>query len=281
MNQHLQQVASGERFEFGKNWAEFLKLLDENRIAQAEISLQDLLETKSLEGLSFLDAGCGSGLFSLAARRLGARVHSFDFDPQSVACAMELKRRYFPGDAAWSIQEGSLLDTGLLKALGRFDIVYSWGVLHHTGAMWTALENVISLVGDSGRLFISIYNDQGKFSRRWWKIKQIYNRLPPALRFLVLWPVGAHLWWRPTVKDFLLLRPLHSWREYNQKRGMSPWRDVVDWVGGFPFEVATPEQIFDFYRQRGFSLERLLTCGGTLGCNQFVFRRTGGAAPRV
>jgi 2-polyprenyl-3-methyl-5-hydroxy-6-metoxy-1,4-benzoquinol methylase len=281
MNQHLQEVASGERFEFGKNWAEFLKLLDENRIAQAEISLQDLLETKSLEGLSFLDAGCGSGLFSLAARRLGARVHSFDFDPQSVACAMELKRRYFPGDAAWSIQEGSVLDTGLLKALGRFDIVYSWGVLHHTGAMWTALENVISLVGDSGRLFISIYNDQGKFSRRWWKIKQIYNRLPPALRFLVLWPVGAHLWWRLTVKDFLLLRPLHSWREYNQKRGMSPWRDVVDWVGGFPFEVAKPEQIFDFYRQRGFSLERLLTCGGTLGCNQFVFRRTGGAAPRV
>jgi 2-polyprenyl-3-methyl-5-hydroxy-6-metoxy-1,4-benzoquinol methylase len=271
--QHAQEVAAGDRFEFGRNWARFLKQLNDRRIAVAEDSLAEYLETRDLRGLSFIDAGCGSGIFSLAARRLGARIFSFDYDPQSVACARELKRRYFPDDPDWVIGEGSVLDTAFLKRLGEFDIVYSWGVLHHTGAMWEALENVIPLVRPGGRLFLSIYNDQGKISRRWRSVKRLYNRLPPPLRFLVLWPVGVHLWWRPIVKDFLLLRPFHQWRDYVRQRGMSPWHDVVDWVGGYPFEVAKPEEIFSFYRKRGFSLEVLSTCGGTLGCNQFVLRR--------
>lgn len=273
MSQHAQEIAAGERFEFGRNWAEFLKLLNDQRIALAEQSLSDYLESNDLSGLSFLDAGCGSGIFSLAARRLGARVHSFDFDPQSAACARELKRRYFPGDSEWTITEGSVLDQKFLATLGTFDVVYSWGVLHHTGAMWTALDNAGSLVRDGGRLFISIYNDQGKVSRRWTAVKRLYNRLPAGLRFLVLWPVAVHLWWRPILKDSLLLRPFQQWRDYYTQRGMSPWRDVVDWVGGYPFEVAKPEMIFEFYRKRGYTLERLATCGGTLGCNQFVFRK--------
>jgi 2-polyprenyl-3-methyl-5-hydroxy-6-metoxy-1,4-benzoquinol methylase len=272
-DQHAKEVASGERFEFGKNWAEFLKLLNDDRIRVAEESVQDMLESKRLDGLSFIDVGCGSGIFSLAARRLGARVRSFDFDPHSANCARELKRRYFPNDPNWTIEEGSVLDKAYLSTLGQHDIVYSWGVLHHTGQMWTALDNVTPLVAPNGRLFISIYNDQGKISRRWTSVKKAYNGLPRALRFLVLWPAAWHMWWRPIVKDFLFLRPFHQWREYNKKRGMSPWRDIVDWVGGYPFEVAKPEAIFDFYRARGFQLDRLSTCGGTLGCNQFVMRK--------
>ena len=274
-SQHGAEVASGERFEFGKNWARFLQTLNDARIEEATRSLQDNLEVDSLVGMSFLDIGSGSGLFSLAARRLGARVHSFDYDPHSVACTAELRRRYFPDDGLWVVESGSALDSGYLNALGQFDVVYSWGVLHHTGDMWTALGNASQRVADSGKLFIAIYNDQGTASRRWTRMKKFYNQLPRGLKFLAVWPSFWVLNWRPLVKDSLRGNPLKSIRDYEKNsRGMSFWRDLVDWVGGYPFEVATPEQIFDFYRKRGFVLARLRTCGGSLGCNEFVFEKS-------
>ena len=125
--QHDREVASGERFEFGKNWSAFLAVLDDERIAKAEESLREMLEVESLEGKTFLDIGSGSGLFSLAARRLGATVHSFDFDSNSFACTQELRKRYFPNDANWRVEQGSALDADYVASLGKFDIVYSWG----------------------------------------------------------------------------------------------------------------------------------------------------------
>jgi hypothetical protein len=95
-----------------------------------------------------------------------------------------------------------------------------------------------------------------------------------TLRFLVIAPVFWVLYWRRLTKDFLRGKPFQTIRYYGKNaRGMSFWRDLIDWVGGYPFEVATPEQIFDFYRERGFLLTRLHTCGGGLGCNQFVFEK--------
>ena len=129
-------VKAGERFQFGANWWRFLGALNEERIATAEQSLKHMLGRTSLEGLKFVDVGCGSGLFSLAARRLGAEVVSFDFDPQSVRCAEVLRSKFFAHDEKWTVREGSVLDAAFIDGLGRFDIVYSWGVLHHTGAMW-------------------------------------------------------------------------------------------------------------------------------------------------
>jgi 2-polyprenyl-3-methyl-5-hydroxy-6-metoxy-1,4-benzoquinol methylase len=174
MSAHAQELSRGERFQFGANWARFLELLNDDRIAQAERSLRSMLGVEDLNGKTFLDVGSGSGLFSLAARRLGAKVHSFDYDPQSVACTRELKRRYFDNDAQWLVEEASALDPAYLSTLGTFDIVYSWGVLHHTGAMWQALGNVEPLVAQPGRLFIAIYNDQGRASVMWARIKRLY-----------------------------------------------------------------------------------------------------------
>jgi 2-polyprenyl-6-hydroxyphenyl methylase/3-demethylubiquinone-9 3-methyltransferase len=274
---HASEVATGARFEFGKNWARFLTLLDEGRIQGAEQSLRSMLEVGDLDGKSFIDIGSGSGLFSLAARRLGARVHSFDYDPNSVACTRELHRRYFPNDGSWTIAEASALDTQYLETLGQFDVVYSWGVLHHTGDLWGALENVHRLVKDGGKLFIALYNDTGSQSSRWKWIKRTYNKLPKPLRvpFAVIVSMPDEL--KAIARSVVTLKPsayFDIWRNYDSRRGMSRWRDTIDWVGGYPYEVSTPDEVFDFYRQRGFTLTKM-NCGRVgLGCNQFVFEKS-------
>ncbi|HEX3999901.1 MAG TPA: class I SAM-dependent methyltransferase [Pirellulales bacterium] len=267
------EVRRGERFAFGENWRAFLATVDERRIAQAERSLVTMLELSTLEGKTFVDAGCGSGLFSLAARRLGARVHSLDYDPSSVECAMELRRRFSPDETAWTIERGSVLDEACLRRLGEFDVVYSWGVVQHTGDMHTAMKRIAMLVKPGGKLFIAVYNDQGRRSRIWRRVKQAYCRLPRLLKPLVTIPAGVWLWAPSLMLDCLKLQPLRSWHDYSSERGMNPWRDLIDWVGGLPFEVAKPEEVFDLYRSLGFSLCKLITVGGRLGNNQFVFER--------
>ena len=270
-----EQTGDEVRFEFGANWGRFLQTLTAERITTAERSLAEFLDAENLRGCSFVDVGSGSGLFSLAARRLGARVHSFDYDRQSVACTRELQRRFFPDDPLWTVEQGSVLDAAYLSSLGTFDVVYSWGVLHHTGQMWRALDAVTGLVAPGGKLFIAIYNDEGSASRRWRAVKRLYCSLPAALRFMVLGPALARLWGPTIARDTFRGRPLRSWRAYHQERGMSPWHDVVDWVGGYPFEVARPDEIRSFYAQRDFELLRGQLRAGR-GCNEFVFRRLGG-----
>jgi glycosyltransferase involved in cell wall biosynthesis/SAM-dependent methyltransferase len=255
-----------ERFAFGENWRQFLDQVDAERIEQATASLQALLQRPSLEGLRFLDIGSGSGLFSLAARRLGAEVVSFDYDHQSVACTRELKRRYFPGDGHWRIEQGSVLDEPFLHALGTFDVVYSWGVLHHTGAMWEAVARSAACVRPGGLLAIALYNRHW-MSPVWLRIKRLYNRSGRLVRAALVWGyygvrAGARL--------------LKGRQQFGVRRGMSLYHDVVDWVGGLPYEYASEQEVVRRLAALGFALVHTNRTHST-GCNEFLLIR---AAPR-
>lgn len=258
-----------DRFTFGKNWTAFLSVMNEDRIAYAVEKLKDMVG--DLKGKTFLDIGSGSGIHSLAAVRLGAlRVRSFDYDQDSVNCTSEMKRRFAP-DADWTIEQGSALDEKYIRSLGQFDVVYSWGVLHHTGDMWKALD--LATIPAKDVLMVAIYNDEGWQSRAWKALKLRYNRSGrlgkrgiELLTFVIQWGSMA-AYYTAKLKP---LEPLRKWRNYHQLRGMSAWYDVVDWAGGYPFEVATPQQIEKFYRERGFELRGSVLTRRS-GCNEFVF----------
>jgi SAM-dependent methyltransferase len=248
----------------------------ESRISAAERLLEDMLGAGSLAGKSFSDVGCGIGLFSIAAARLGACVaRSFDADPTSVACALELKRRFPPHDPRWLIDQRSALDRSYLQRLTRFDVVDAWGVLHHTGELYSALENIAERVATGARMWPATCNDQGCASRAWTLAKRLYNQLPPSFHWLFIWPALVRLRGPTTLRDLATGRRMRMWREYGHSgRGMSPWTDFVDRVGGYPFQDATPDRVLDVCRQFGSEVEKLRTCGGGRGCNQFLFQRT-------
>ena len=262
---HEAEISAGERFRFGENWAHFLTTLTEQRIADAEASLRSMLQVEDLHGRSFLDIGSGSGFFSLAARRLGATVLSFDYDPSSVACTQELKRRYFENDDQWQVRSGSVLDDAFMQQLGSHDVVYSWGVLHHTGNMQQAIAHACARVAAGGTLYLAIYNDQGWISDYWTVVKKIYNKGAAGGWLMIVVHAPYLLGARFAVRAFT--------GRLRMERGMSLWHDMIDWLGGYPFEVASPETLRRAIEPRGFRLTKIKTCGRRMGCNEFVFDR--------
>lgn len=259
-------------FSFGKNWQDFLRHVDASRIKEAERSLLEFLGGReALAGKTFVDIGCGSGLFSLAAVRLGAkRVVSVDVDDFSLACAKHLHET-IDRPKNWEIRKGSALDPTLSEQLGIFDIVYSWGVLHHSGDMYQALRNVIPLAGTSGRLYIALYNENHRLlegtSSFWVSFKRWYNqrsfpvkRLADAI-YTTYYVVGLLFNW---------INPITYISQYRSLRGMSFMTDIRDWLGGYPYEYATADQIIEFFKKQEFTCIKM-TPARSIGCNEFLF----------
>ncbi len=263
-------------FSFGQNWSEFVdRALTPERIDVARDQTSRFLGLESLDGLTFMDIGCGSGVFSRAAYTLGAsHIISFDIDPLSVQCC-ELMKQRSSNPPHWDIRHGSILDPAFVRSLPKCDVVYSWGVLHHTGDMWTAIRNAASLVKPGGRLFIAIYNkvEAGRFrqyrgSHGWMRLKLAYNRSGPVgKRALEIFISTRHIArWLVAFRN-----PVAEIKKYKNYRGMSFWYDVVDMLGGYPYEFATSDEIFRFcHRELGLQLENMNNTT-SIGCNEFLF----------
>jgi 2-polyprenyl-6-hydroxyphenyl methylase/3-demethylubiquinone-9 3-methyltransferase len=265
------------RFAFGKNWQSFVDTaLNSQRIGKAAGSLRRLLGVDHLRGRTFLDIGCGSGLFSLAACMLGAdRVVAFDYDQDSVQASIAVRARAGISAERWRIEQGSILDRTFLDMLDSADVVYSWGVLHHTGAMWQAIDHAAGKISPGGQFALALYNDVQRAlggSRMWWHVKQAYNAAPQPVKRLMEQGYGAAF----LLKDAANMRnPLRTVKEYSHDsgRGMDFWHDARDWLGGFPYEYATPAAVFNhLHATFGLQLEYLSTSGG-VGCNEFTFRK--------
>jgi len=269
------EVNSNSRFEFGKNWINYISKLSDERIIAAKASMNNFLSEEELKVASFLDIGSGSGLHSLVAHMQGAKVTSFDYDPSSVNATKSLRDKFDVDEVDWKVMQGSVLDIDFINNFQKFDIVYSWGVLHHTGSMWQAIANAMSLVKDGGCFFIAIYNKQGWKSKFWWYIKKSYNMLPNFLKKTYAITLGIVFNSVNIIKYTLLLKPqvaIKPLLNYKKGRGMNWLNDTIDWMGGFPYEYASVNELNDFFSKANFTLEKTKEAS-SLGCNELVFRK--------
>ncbi|MGB3197193.1 MAG: class I SAM-dependent methyltransferase [Saprospiraceae bacterium] len=262
------------RFGFGDNWIDYLATIDEAKIEASRRRLKQIVNIE-LKGKSFIDIGCGSGVHSLSAVKEGAIVSSFDFDENSVLAAKKLRSLQNVSNELWQIEKGDVLSKEYLEKYKKFDIVYSWGVLHHTGHMWQAIENAAEIVSQNGYLCIAIYNDQGWKSKFWWYVKYIYNSLPQKINKIYAYFLGMFFIFLNILKYTLLLKPMVAigpLLNYKADRGMNILNDLVDWYGGFPFEYASIDDLEKYLRSKGFEMVNVISTN-SLGCNEMLFHK--------
>lgn len=261
------------RFRFGRNWKSFLSTVDPESIHAAQASLSRLFPQGQLQGRTFFDIGCGSGLSMLAAYRLGAaKVEGVDIDQDSVDASRTLLSRHVPTDR-WIVSHVSVFD--LTPNGSVHDVVHSWGVLHHTGNMWEAIAHAADIVAPGGWLALAIYR-RTPLCGFWTIEKRIYASAPAPVQTLIRW----------LYKGFYILGLLATKRNparyiagYKSARGMDWHHDVHDWLGGYPYESSEPAEFCNFLERKGFTIEQVFehpaAFYGLFGshCDEIVARR--------
>ncbi len=232
-------------FSFGRNWKNFIRSnFSEERVEIAQKHLLSFLKKESLKGCSFLDIGCGSGIHSLAAFKSEAqKVVSFDLDPYSVETTKKIRGMY-DNPPHWEVFRGSILDRDFISKIEPADIVYSWGVLHHTGNLWQAIRNAASFLKKSGIFYIAIY-EKNQDSDYWIEVKKKYNCAGWSGKKIMEMQYVWNTFFK-TGSFQNIFKSINYITTYKKSRGMAFWTDVKDWLGGWPYEPATRDEICSF-----------------------------------
>jgi 2-polyprenyl-6-hydroxyphenyl methylase/3-demethylubiquinone-9 3-methyltransferase len=255
------------RFSFGRNWLSYSKCaLDQNKVISARQEFASLMRGIELRGARFLDIGFGQGLAVFFAAEAGADVIGIDVDP-ICAKALQATRRFFPSTTLPQIKLVSILDDEFVRSqqtMDGFDVVHSWGVLHHTGNMTKAFQNAASLVKPGGFLIISIYNRHWT-SPFWRTLKYVFHHLPGFLQNAMVFVLYPFFYARA--------RSLSKDGSPMASRGMDLRHDLRDWLGGYPYEYASPIAVQRFFAELGFRTVWCEPTKGFTGCNEFVFQK--------
>jgi 2-polyprenyl-6-hydroxyphenyl methylase/3-demethylubiquinone-9 3-methyltransferase len=262
----LGERAENVTFSFGHNWQKFIDDMPDGAIDRMAAYVADWLGP-NLSGSRLVDVGSGQGLTSFCAFQAGAEVVSFDIDPLSVAATQRLWTAA-GRPQSWTVRQGSVLDSNLLAELGTFDVVICWGVLHHTGRLWEALDAAAGLVRHGGVLWIALYHRTPQ-SGRSLRTKHFYNRLPRRAKvaFRSLYAAAK------VAKKIVVRRRLSPLHDDHGERGMDWRRDIEDWLGGLPYEVSSPGEVLAKLSPQAFTLERLHDAIGEGGNDVYLFRR--------
>ncbi len=266
----MENTQTIKQFDFGQNWKNFSNnKLNEQRIRQAQNDFSELVHDLNIKHKKFIDIGFGQGLGLLTSKLLGAESVGVDINKK---CEETLFTNsvFFPelNDVKIPVIIGSILDSEILKQIKSiteyYDIVHSWGVLHHTGSMWSAIDNCCQLVNSKGKFILAIYNKHWS-SRCWYFIKKIYNYSPGIIKKLMVYIFYVVIF----IAKFLVTfkNPL------KKERGMNFYYDIIDWVGGYPYEYASKSEIVTFMEKRGFKLYRFKAAAVPTGCNEYIFEK--------
>lgn len=267
-----------KRFEFGRNWRLFVERhYSQEAVNASKSRILDFLKRRDLNGLHVIDVGCGSGIHSMAMFQAGAAsIHSFDYDPTSVE-ATRIVRSKVGSPSNWTVEQGSVLDESFMRTLPGYDLVYSWGVLHHTGDVWKAIDLATEHVRPGGLFYIALYSadmQKDPTPEFWLEVKRTYVSSGwLRRRCMEIWYVWRFMLRRRVPRPTAVAKRLS---DHRKDRGMHLITDIRDWLGGWPMEFVWDADAVRFCEQHGLVLKEMSTGKAN---TEFLFERPAMTAP--